>query len=85
MTTEERFKRIEENQLELQQNNIEIQRALRGLTALHEGTQKSLSELTAAVSRDIDGADARARRIEENLDGLIRAITAEHSNGSSKH
>jgi hypothetical protein len=28
-------------------------------------------------------SDTRMRRIEENLDALIRAITAEHSNGKA--
>jgi len=32
----------------------------------------------------VDAADARMKRLEENLDGLIRAITAEHQNGKSK-
>jgi hypothetical protein len=29
----------------------------------------------------MDDADARMKRIEENLDGPIRAITSRHSNG----
>jgi hypothetical protein len=42
---------------------------------------EALSSLTDRISAYVDGADARMRRIEENLDGLIRAITAEHGNG----
>jgi hypothetical protein len=37
-----------------------------------------------SISRYVEAADARMRRIEENLDGLIRVITAEHSNGKSQ-
>lgn len=46
-------------------------------------TDKSLNELVLTVNKYVDAADARMRRIEENLDGLIRAITSEHSNGKS--
>jgi len=34
-----------------------------------------------AIARYVESADARMKRIEENLDALIRAITAEHTNG----
>jgi hypothetical protein len=44
-------------------------------------TDKSVNELAVTVTRYGDAADARMKRIEENLDGLIRAITSEHSNG----
>ena len=78
MTVEERFKRIE---------------ATLGTTAtlLPTGadsqarTQETLSGLTESISRYVDAADARMKRLEENLDGLIRAITAEHTNGKSQH
>jgi hypothetical protein len=33
------------------------------------------------VTSYVAAADARMKRIEENLDGLIRAISSEHSNG----
>ncbi len=35
------------------------------------------------VQKYVEAADARMRRIEDNLDGLIRAISSEHSNGKS--
>ncbi len=38
----------------------------------------------AAIARYVDASDARMKRLEENLDGLIRAITREHSNGKGK-
>ena len=30
------------------------------------------------VSKYVDSADARMRRLEDNLDGILRAITSEH-------
>jgi hypothetical protein len=60
---------------------------IRGLfKALIEGqtrTDRSINELAVTVNRYVDAADARMRRIEDNLDGLIRAITREHSNGKA--
>lgn len=53
-------------------------------TTLIEGqirTDKSISSLATTVDKYVDAADARMRRLEENLDGLIRAITSEHTNG----
>jgi hypothetical protein len=44
-------------------------------------TDKTVGELAVTVTKYVDAADARMRRIEENLDGLIRAITSEHGNG----
>ena len=44
----------------------------------------TVSQLTETVSRYVDSADSRMKRIEQNLDRLIRAITAEHSNGKGK-
>jgi hypothetical protein len=46
-------------------------------------TDQSVNELAVTVNKYVEAADARMRRIEENLDGLIRAITREHSNGKS--
>jgi hypothetical protein len=58
-----------------------------GLTALSAAqlrTEQSLAELNTAIAQYTAAADARMRRIEDNLDGLIRAITAEHTNGKQK-
>jgi hypothetical protein len=46
-------------------------------------TDHSVNELAVTMNKYVEAADARMRRIEENLDGLIRAITREHSNGKS--
>ena len=69
MTTEERFETIE--------------KALTGVAQALQMQADSLIHLTRTVSQFNDAADARMRRIEDNLDGLIRAITAEHSNVKS--
>jgi len=37
-----------------------------------------------AIARYVEAADARMKRIEENLDALIRAITSEHANGKGR-
>ena len=70
MTVEERFERIET--------------ALAGTVEAQRIQAESLSQLTQVLSRDVDAADSRMKRIEDNLDGLIRAITAEHTNGKAK-
>jgi hypothetical protein len=44
-------------------------------------TDKSLRTLTENVDKFVTSCDARVKRLEENLDGLIRAITREHTNG----
>jgi hypothetical protein len=53
-------------------------------------TDRSVSELAKSVGSFVDAttvfvtaSNARIQRLEENLDGLIRAITREHSNGGS--
>jgi hypothetical protein len=44
-------------------------------------TDKALNELAVTMTGYVEAADTRMMRIEEKLDGLIRAITNEHSNG----
>ena len=78
MTTEERFERIESGLAEI----VTIQRRQAESSEL---MTQSMSQLTQMISHYVDSADARMKRIEENLDGLIRAITAEHTNGKNKH
>lgn len=41
-------------------------------------------QLREIIARFEQNADSRMRRIEDNLDILIRAISAEHSNGKAK-
>ena len=41
--------------------------------------------MAASIGKYVDDAEARTKRLEENLAALIRAIAAEHSNGKSKH
>jgi len=61
----------------------EIRELLKVLIEGQTRTDHSVNELAITVNRYVDAADARMRRIEENLDGLIRAITREHSNGKT--
>lgn len=71
MTPEERFERIETS--------------MQALVELQTRTQTTIQTLAETVDHCVSAADARMKRIEENLDGLIRAITAEHSNGKNRH
>jgi hypothetical protein len=45
---------------------------------------KSVGSFVEATTAFVDGANARFQRLEENLDGLIRAITREHTNGGPR-
>jgi hypothetical protein len=67
MTPEERIEKIENLMAKAVENQLVL--------------QNSVIELTQTVSRCVDAADARMKRIETNLDALIMAITAEHKNG----
>ena len=78
MTTEERLERIENGWLEIQQ-------ALKAVIQVQANTNERIGSLAESISQYVDAADARTRRLEDNLDALIRAITAEHSNGKSQH
>jgi hypothetical protein len=73
---------------EAQRSTAEAQRgnaeAMKGLIEAQTLTQKSLTGLNEAISRYVDSSDLRMKRLEENLDGLIRAITSEHRNGKTK-
>jgi hypothetical protein len=70
MTPEQRFQRIEESLIAVADSQTR--------------TNQAMTTMADSISRYVEAADARMRRIEENLDGLIRVITAEHSNGKSQ-
>ncbi len=78
MTPEERLDRIENGWLEIQQ-------ALKAVTQSQINTNEKIGSLIESIGKYVDSASARTSRLEENLDALIRAITAEHSNGKSQH
>ena len=95
MTPEERFEQIDATLVrvvalqELQQRNqaaliASLAEYAANADARAEQTNATIRELASAVTRYVDAADARMKRIEENLDALIRAITMEHSNGKGK-
>jgi hypothetical protein len=81
MTNEERFERIETDL-------AGTTGILRKVAEIQERQAESLIQIAESLSKYIDQSDARTqewdgrmRRIEENLDGLIRALTVEHGNG----
>ncbi|MBZ5624643.1 MAG: hypothetical protein LAQ69_38965 [Acidobacteriia bacterium] len=45
---------------------------------------ESVVRVNKSIADYMDASNARMKRLEENLDALIRAITAEHSNGKGK-
>lgn len=59
--------------------------SLKIVIQLQTNTNETISGLAESIGQYVDAADARTRRLEDNLDALIRAITAEHSNGKSQH
>jgi hypothetical protein len=76
MTSEERFERIEALQLQFAEEQVKL--AVAQLTL-----NKALQSLTESVSRYVDASNARMLQMEANFDALIRAITAEHTNGKT--
>jgi hypothetical protein len=77
MTTEERFERIE-NELAV------IVQAQHGIVESQRIQAETLSQLMQTIGAYVESSNAHMKRVEDNLDGLIRAITAEHTNGKSK-
>jgi hypothetical protein len=77
VTTEERFERIE-NELAV------IVQAQHGIVEAQRIQAETLGQLMQTIGAYVESSNARMKRIEDNLDGLIRAITAEHTNGKSK-
>ena len=63
---------------------LEIEAKLLAIAAIQERQALSLVSLTESMKRYVDSSNARMEAIEQNLDALIRAITAEHSNGKGK-
>src|SRR5437764_5900671 len=61
-----------------------LQEGLQAVAASQVRVHETLADLNTAVAQYTAAADARMRRIEENLDSLIRAITPEHTNGKAK-
>lgn len=47
-------------------------------------TDQNLNGLIITVNKYVQASDERMKRIEDNLDGLIRAITQEHANGKGQ-
>jgi hypothetical protein len=76
MTAEQRLERIENGWLEIQQ-------ALKAVIQVQTNTNERIASLAESIGVYVGAADARTRRLEDNLDALIRAITAEHSNGKN--
>lgn len=85
MTIEAQFAAITTTLQALAEAQLRTQTATEGLVKAQTQTQEALASMATSIGKYAEAADARMRRLEENLDGLIRALTAEHSNGKSKH
>lgn len=70
MTTEERLERIET--------------ALAATIQSQGRVYEAMTDVVQTIGKFADEPSARMTRIEENLGALIRAITAEHTNGKNK-
>lgn len=85
MTIDEHLAAIAATLHALAEAQLRTQTATEGLVRAQTQTQETIGSMATSIGKYVDAADARMKRLEENLDGLIRAITAEHSNGKTKH
>ena len=85
MTIDEHLAAIAATLHALAEAQLRTQTATEGLVRAQTQTQETIGSMATSIGKYVAAADARMKRLEENLDGLIRAITAEHSNGKSKH
>jgi len=94
VTAEDRFERIERDLATLVQvqtlHQETVGQLMRSVGAYIDSssarmtrTEDSLARTRELLEHFVESSDIRMRRIEENLDALIRAITAEHSNGKA--
>lgn len=84
MEPEERFQRIETLLERTAEIGLSNQTSIAKLIVLQEDNQKALGSLIASIDAYVDEGRERTKRLEENLDALIRAITTEHKNGKTK-
>jgi hypothetical protein len=95
MTAEERFEKIERDLAVVahvhslnQQTLSDLMKTVGGYIdsspARMTRIEDALAQTNDLVARFVQSAYIRMRRIEDNLDALIRAITAEHTNGKKR-
>ncbi len=82
--TEANLQAASETLLSLGVSQLRTDTALKAITDSQANLQTLLTILTQSANKYIDDADARMRRIEENLDGLTRTIAVEHRNGKTQ-
>ncbi len=64
--------------------DADIKELIRLMLEEQTRTMKSVGSLAESVDRYVAASDERLKRIEDNLDGLIKAITMEHTNGKGR-
>ena len=85
MTPDERFERIETGLarlIEVQNRNADTLGDLMKSVGAYVDSANARMQDNEARAKD---HEARTKRTEELLDALIRAITADHSNGKGSH
>lgn len=65
----------------LSELTVLVNHYVQGADQSREETGHAIQELAVVVGGFVEASEARVKRLEENLDGLIRAITSEHKNG----
>ncbi|MGA2144990.1 MAG: hypothetical protein ABSH49_08505 [Bryobacteraceae bacterium] len=75
---------MEERLEQIENGWLDIQQALKAVIQVQTNTNQTITGLAESIGQYVGAAHARTRRLEDNLDALIRAITAEHSNGKSQ-
>jgi len=85
MTTEEHLGAITVTLQALAEAQLRTQAATEGLVKAQTQTQETIGSMAFSIGKYVDATDAHMKRLEENLDVLIRAMTAEHSSGKTKH
>ena len=75
MTTEERFERIETTLLApadtlkaLAESHVATQATTSSFAQAQARTQAAIADMAASIGKYVDAADARMKRLEENLD-----------------
>lgn len=77
VTTEARFERIE-SELAL------IVQVQHGIAWSQRIQAETLSQLMQTIGAYVESSNARMKRVEDNLDRFIRAISAQHTKGKPK-
>jgi len=80
LSTEDRFRPIEATLQTVAERVLQTEGIVITIAESSARTQGMISDVMRTLDRYMESSNARMTRIEENLDALIRAIPAEHTN-----